>query len=244
MQLRNLDLTVVPEPRRAGIEQLAEQLVELALDELLAITAFGGWRLGDPAYAGAPSRTVVVLREANLLLLERLADRGPQLGAANITAPLIMTPDYIRDSCDVFPLEFLEIQHTGAPLCGPDHFAELQFQPDDVRLACERELKSELIQLRQGLLAAAGNSALIQRLCQAGSERAIRILRGILHLRDVTPPPKTAAAIARAAATQTGLTLELLPRFLEDPADKGREGLRQLYRELAALTAYVDTYGA
>ena len=67
------------------------------------------------------------------------------MGKAKIAAPLIMTQDYIQNSLDSFPLEFLEIQQHHLCLFGQDSFAELSFYQPHLRLQCERELKSMLI---------------------------------------------------------------------------------------------------
>ena len=109
-----------------------------------------------------------------------------------IAAPLIMTPEYIDASVDVFPLEFIEIQQRHFCVFGPDHFEGLSFDHTHVRLQCERELKTLLISMRQALLSAAGHEKLFKTIEADVADRLMRTLRGLLWLHEkicVIPRP-------------------------------------------------------
>ena len=64
--------------------------------------------------------TLVVLKEMDLGFLELLAPLGKKYGKHKVAAPLIMTPDYIKSSLDVFPLEFLNFKLIHAAVFGED----------------------------------------------------------------------------------------------------------------------------
>jgi hypothetical protein len=230
----------LPVAYRDGFQQLAHALVELAGENLLGLSAFGGWLVDDRFFAGTPARSVAVLRSIDLKMLDQLASSGARFGKHNVGAPLMMTPEYIKASCDVFPLELLEIQQLHAVVCGEDHFADLEFDRNDVRLQCERELKSELIQLRQGLLAAAGRHKLLGELCLAVAERTVRILRGLLYLAAPSERWKSAADVVRQAAAQTDVALNTLDRLVGRPPEIGMPEFERLYDETASLAAYAD----
>jgi hypothetical protein len=152
-----------------------------------------------------------------------------------------MTPEYIEASCDVFPLELLEIQQLHALICGEDHFANLRFERNDVRLQCERDLKSELIQLRQGLLAAAGRHKLLGELCLAVTERTLRILRGLLYLADSSKTAKSAGEVVKQAAAHTDVALRTLDRLVGRPLEIAMAEFEGLYGEIEQLATYADT---
>ncbi len=229
----------LPANSRAAFRELAELLTHLAGDSLLELSAFGGWLVADPLYNGTPARSVAVLRQVDLLLLDQLAREGVRFGKLGLAAPLMMTPEYIAASCDTFPLELLEIQQQHAVLAGKDHFATLQFKPADVRLQCERELKGELIHLRQGLLAAAGNYKQLGELCRHEAERATRVLRGVLHLSGRESPRLSAELVAQAAL-HTGVTLDGLVALVGATRYVDFAAFERLYMDWAALADYVD----
>ncbi len=229
----------LPQNTRDSFRELVQVLGGLAGDNLLGFSAFGGWLIEDPFYQATPARCVAVFQQIDLRMLDRIAGEGVRFGKRGIGAPLMMTPEYIQASCDVFPLELLEIQQLHALLCGGDHFADLKFERGDLRLQCERELKSELIQLRQGLLAAAGEHSHLSELCRGGAERGMRILRGVLHLNDAETPRLSAELIARAADV-AGVKLDALREVVADARRLDFGGFERFYADFSALAAYVD----
>ena len=100
--------------------------------------------------------SVFVLHEMDLDFLDLLAPLGKKYGKKGIAAPLIMTPKYIDESVDVFPIEFLNIKLLHHTVSGDDIFKALDIPKSYLRRQCERELKAKLIGLRQGYIAAAG----------------------------------------------------------------------------------------
>ena len=234
-----IDVSAVPEKSRAAFQRFAGILREVAGEKLLELTAFGGWLAGDPFYRSAPARSVVVVQDFDLRLLAGLAGHGVRLGQHGLQAPLIMTPGYIAASCDVFPLEFLEIQQTGVVLLGDDRFAGLRFDPADVRLQCERELKSALIHLHQGLLSSAGKSRHLGELCWREADRAVRVLRGLLYLSG-TAVPRMSGEIASQVAATAGSPLDAVGSVLGGARVSTLDEFEAFYAELSTLADYVN----
>lgn len=230
----------IPAEYRDAVRGLAAVLRELGGGNLLSLVAFGGWLDGDPFYAGTPARTVAVLERIDLDLLDRLARCGERLGRQRLAAPLIMTVPYIQASRDAFPLELLEIREQHTAVVGEDPFVGLELARRDLRLQCERELKGELIQLRQGLLAAAGRYALLHTLCQASAARVLRVLRGVLVLAGMHPLPRHSRELVERAEQVSGCRLATLARYVAVADDLGLEGFKAYYGELAELAAHVD----
>jgi predicted nucleotidyltransferase len=105
--------------------------------------------------------SVFVLHEMDLDFLDLLAPLGKKYGKKRIAAPLIMTPRYIDESIDVFPIEFLDIKLLHYTVSGNDVFKDLDIPKSDLRRQCERELKAKLIGLRQGYISAAGEQRIL-----------------------------------------------------------------------------------
>ncbi|MBI1824749.1 MAG: hypothetical protein HYR83_00005, partial [Planctomycetes bacterium] len=84
---------------------------------------------------------------------------------------------------DTFPLELLEIQQLHITVRGADHFADLSFDPANVRLQCERELKRTLFAMRHGLIAGAGREGSLVSVMRDAARNLFRTLRGVLWLK-------------------------------------------------------------
>lgn len=181
-----MNLNDAPETVRPAIQTLATTLHDVAGNNLLGLTAYGAvlTEQFDPANMNVTS--VAVLGKIDLNTLRSLAAQGLSLGKQRVTAPLVMTPDYIADSLDSFPLEFIEIHQNRLTVVGQDFFKDVAPQPEHVRLQCEREFKRILIRVRQGVLAAAGNEQTLGHLLADIGEHALRTIRGLLWLKGRT----------------------------------------------------------
>ncbi len=207
----------------------------------LAITVFG--TIATPNFDPAihTAKSVVVLEQIDLSMLRELAKDGAKLGKAKISAPLIMTPVYVKGSLDAFPLEFLEIQQCHHCLVGPDYFSELSFEIQHIRLQCERELKTILIAMRQGLLAAAGREKLFGAMESDIAERLMRTLRGLLWLHG-KKEWLTAIEVVSQIEKDTERTLPGIRNSLEGSRQHGWDDFTSLYHEIDGLKTLADKW--
>lgn len=237
--LAGLDRVV--ESMRGPIQKYADEIRALAGDNALALTLFGAIAAGSFDKARHTVRNVLVLQSVDLEMLRRLSRDGAKLGKARISAPLIMTPAYIRASLDTFPLELIEIHQCHLTLFGEDHFAALAPSDAHVRLQCERELKTTLIAMRQGLLAAAGRERLIGVMETDAGERMVRTLRGLLWLkgqRDARP----GAQVVSDVEAIIGKRLAGVREVLSVSAPHGWEQFRTLYEDVETVGKVVDAW--
>jgi hypothetical protein len=124
----------------------------------------------------------------DLKFLELLAPLGKKYKKKRIAAPLVMTPAYIRNSLDVFPLEFLNIKLLHKTIWGEDLFGNLAINRSHLRLQCERELKVRLIGLRQGYISCLGNSKMLMDMFAQSFSGYIPLFKGIIILLGKEPP--------------------------------------------------------
>jgi hypothetical protein len=224
----------LPTLLREPVGQYAALVREIAGERAKALTLFGAATAGSFDPDRHTVSNVLVLDAVDLNVLRRLAEHGAKLGKARISAPLIMTPKYIRASLDTFPLELIEIHQNHLTLFGQDHFAGLSFEDTHVRLQCERELKAILIGLRQGLLAAAGRGKLLSELEVGAGEGLMRTLRGLLWLkgqREAKPAHEVLAEVEKI----TERKLPGIHTTLEPFANRGWTEFEALYRDVEAL---------
>ena len=223
------------------IRTFAGRIQELGGSNCLAITGFGA--IATPGFDSARqlAKSVVVLEQIDLPMLRELAKDGVKLGKAKIAAPLIMTPVYIKGSLDAFPLEFLEIQQCHLCLVGPDHFSDLSFEASHIRLQCERELKTILIAMRQGLLAAAGREKMFGAMEGDIVERLIRTLRGLLWLHG-QKDYLSAIQVVGHIEQETDHSLPGIRGALQDLRQHGWEDFIRLYEEIDGLKTIADKW--
>ena len=168
---------------RLGMQESIRLISEVLGPSLLSVTFFGEAVTGGFDRRMHAARSVLVVKAVELPALRRLAEHGPRLGKAGMTAPIVVTPKYVQDSLDTFPLEWIEIQQQGVTVLGDDHFSSLSFEAAHVRLQCEAELKRILMGLRQALLAASGKERGVSLIEHAAAENLMRTLRGVLWLK-------------------------------------------------------------
>ncbi len=231
----------IVEPMRQPIRQYAEQVRQLAGANGLSLTIFGAVTAGIFDRNRHTVRNVLVLTSVDLAMLRQLAQSGAKLGKARISAPLIMTPEYIQASLDTFPLELIEIQQCHVTLFGDDYFNERSFNDNHVRLQCERELKAILIGLRQGLLASAGRDKFLGAMEIDVSERLIRTFRGLLWLKD-QKEAKPSHEVVSQIEHLLGKEFPGVRSTLDPSAHHGWDEFQALYSDVEAVGKFVDAH--
>jgi hypothetical protein len=234
-----VQLKGVPEPLQQPIREYSDLLRSLGGAKAKSLTLFGAVAAGRFDAARHTMRSVLVVESVDLGMLRRLSEHGPKLGKRRIAAPLIMTPAYIENSLDTFPLELIEIQQNHITVFGEDPFKALTFEDAHVRHQCEREFKTILIGLRQGLLAAAGKDKVLESVQVEAAEELIRTLRGMLWLKgqkDGKPAEQVVAEIEKSFERK----LDGVRAVLNPSGPHGWNEFQALYRDVAALAEKAD----
>ncbi len=117
---------------------------------------------------------------------------------AGLATPLILPLDEFRRSLDAFPLEYSAIAATEVRLFGEPPFDGLAVAAEDVRRACEVQVKSHLLHLREGYIEAAGDMGAVARLVAASAPPLLALLQNLARLAGVAA--QTPAELARAVA--------------------------------------------
>ncbi len=194
-------------PLQAGIREeirppltlFVERLQIKLGDNLKSVSAVGSSLTQDYQPKVSDINTVVLLDNYDLPALNAVAQLAPQMSRYKLSPPLLMTPVYIQRSCDVFGVEFLDFQLIHETIFGEDPFLSLRFDKKSVRLQCERELKSMLVRLRQGYIAAAGDKRMIHDLLISATKGLIPLLRAMLWLVDADRPRTMDSTLRKAA---------------------------------------------
>ena len=157
--------------------------------------------LGRPEASPAPSLAIVGSVTADDLAA--CAARVSGWLRSGSATPLILSRDEFAGSLDAFPIEFGEIIDTHRALFGADPFAGLSIRPDDLRRACEVQVKSHLLHLRENYIECGGRPAAIAALVADAAPGFAALLRRLASLDDM--PHDTDVEIGAYAAARPGL---------------------------------------
>ena len=169
--------------------------------------------------AASDINSILILHKMDLKFLEDFAPLGKKFGKKQISSPLIMTPDYISSSLDVFPVEFLTIKLLHKTVFGEDIFNDIEINNTDLRYQCERELKVKLIEIRQGYLSSLGNRKFLADGFKSSFSGYIPLFRGMTVLLDKVPPRESKEVLATLQDV-SGVNLDIFRTVLKSKKEK------------------------
>ena len=164
------------------LKEFVDQAQAIYREELISVILYGSAASGEFSTAHSNVNLVVVLRDASLESLSRIA---PLLnkGKFHLLNIVFFTETYIRNSTDVFPVEFLDIKENHRILYGKDVVSSLEIDTKNLRFQCEQELKSKIINIKKAYLFNAGNPDLDKLLFKFFTS-SLHILRNVLRLKS------------------------------------------------------------
>ena len=180
--------------------------------------------------------------------LDRCAAHAAGWNRAGCATPLVLTKDEFAASLDAFPIEYGEILETHQVIFGENPFAGLSIRPEDLRRACEVQVKSHLVLLRENYIECRGRQSHIAALVAEAAPAFALILRRLARLDGA--PATTYADLGAYAAKRPGLD----PRVVGDvlalagqPGGSGVDATRLYPGYLAAvqqLWQFIDGWRA
>jgi len=150
--------------------------------------------------------------------LEACATRMHGWHREGLATPLLLPEDEFRRSLDAFPLEYGEIIRAHVVLFGDDPFAGATILREDLRRACETQVKSHLVHLRESFIETRGEPRAIGELVRTAAPAFAALLRNVARLRDVQLSDRVDATRmgAQLAGIQSDVVSEVLA--LERPS--------------------------
>jgi predicted nucleotidyltransferase len=242
----------VPKEARAAVDRFVAAVREAFGRDLLSVVLYGSAASGEYVPGRSDINLALVLES---ITLEALARCRPHLAAWRkdaVALPLLLTPDDIRRSADIFPVEFLDICEHHVLLHGNDFFADLSIDPRYLRFQVEHELKAKLISLREAYLGGldrARPEGLIEDLFATSVPAVLALGRNLLRAAGHRPPARkadTPAALGRALGLSLPTLGDLVARRARGQSLTAGEAVPRFARylsELDALARAVDRLG-
>ena len=190
---------------RAVIRPVVDDLQRIFGERLDAVVVYGARRRGL-----VPS--LVLVKSLTIEDLTSCASRTSAWRRAGAGTPLVLTPYDFARSLDAFPIEYGEILTTHDVVFGRDPFDGLTVKPEDLRRACEVQVKSHLLHLREDYLEGGGRPADVELLVRESAPGFAVVLRHLARLDDV--PATTNAEIADYATRRIKLDDHLVDNML------------------------------
>ena len=214
--------------------------------EVEGIYLYGSAARGEYVAGKSDINFLVLLTPFGMARLRHAVEITEKWRKRNVAVPLVLTRDYIMKSLDSFPIEFLTIKRHYRVIFGQDVLANLEISEHNLRLELERELKSKLLHLREGLLSMGDATRPLRELLERTIPTFAALFEAFLHLqREKAPATKRALfdEVVRVAGLD-GRFVDKLFGLHEEGNKLYREELWDLMEEyilqIEKLTQYVD----
>lgn len=184
MYNRGMTEPFLTQAQRAASERLADDLSRVFGDRLRLVVAYD-----QPADAapGSVVHTLALVESVRVPDLAALLTVVPAWHKAQLAIPLVLSVEEFSRTLDVFPLEYQSILSRHAIVRGEWPGGMPEVRGDDLRRACERQMKGHLVHLRGAFLETHGRPALMTQMIKASIPAFRAALQNLARLHDASP---------------------------------------------------------
>lgn len=191
---------------RDAAAAVVTDLNQVFASRLRSVVAYG------PAIEGndeAPLTCLALVESIALSDLDACARLASRWAARRVAIPLILSQDEFRRSLDAFPLEYGEILRVHERVFGENPFNGASIAREDLRRACETQIKSHLVHLRESYIESSARPRDVAELVVASAPAFAALLRNVARLNG-------SGAGDRTDATRDGARVAGIPEGLVD----------------------------
>jgi hypothetical protein len=228
---------------KAAAESLAADLRGVFADRLRSVVAYGPHLEGD---ANAPLTCMVLVTSLTTEDLQGCAALAARWERSRVATPLILPESEFRRSLDAFPLEYGEIIRAHQRVFGDSPFLDVVIAPDDLRRACETQVKSHLVHLREAFIESGGKPSAVASVVKASAPAFTALLRNVARLTGVLTSDRVEAT--RLGAQAVHMSEQLVADLLSLEHSSGMDAVdsARLFPEYLAaseqLADAIDTW--
>ena len=229
------------------LKQFVESLTKVAGEKLLSVVLYGSAARGDFHEKTSDFNLILVLEDLRPATLEELSPLLRRWIKKGHPSPRLFTPSLINESADVFPMEMLDLQNCRVVLFGRDAFGGLSLSRANLRLQCERELRTKLMRLREAYVECHDLPQELKVLLTSSYTTFVAVFRGCLSLLGGKVPVRNAdvvAAFCQRASLEPGVFEEVdrLKRG-EVPRQALKTVFAGYYEQLSRAVDKIDRFG-
>jgi len=181
------------------LQELTERLVRAAGENIKSVVVYGSAATGEYRKNHSDLNVMCVLESAATADLERLHEPLSWWKRKGFPLPYVFTEPELRASADIFAIELLDIKANHRMLHGKDFFPTLNVPMRFHNQQVERELRTNLVRLRQGILAVPPRDRVLVNLMEAAVSAFVTLFRHALMAFGEPAPSSKREVVERAA---------------------------------------------
>jgi hypothetical protein len=221
--------------QQRAIDSLARDLDGILGPRLVSLVAYPGHQADGSVHSCALVQDLTYRDLTSCLpLTESWHHRGSSV-------PLLLAPEELRRTVDIFPLEYSTMMADYAVVRGIDPFTGLSIPVEDVRRAVEGLAKSHLIHLREAFLESHGETMRIAGLIAASAAPLRALLTHIARLPEAgTGPAGTATPSDESLASMAEQRMGIDPALIRTILASSARGHSTITDPSHLLGPYID----
>jgi predicted nucleotidyltransferase len=230
------------------LDELVRQLQLAYADALRSVVLFGSAVAGEHRPNKSDYNVLVIVDSLPLDRLRAVAAVSKAWAEDGNPPPMTFTAREWRSSADIFPMEYADILERHRVLYGTLPVDGLRVNPADLRLQVEHQTMGKLLQLRQAIMGAGGDTALQLEVLEKSLSTLMVIFRGIVRMHGQVPS-QDYEALTVSVAERAGFSPEPFVRVIRHARGTeklARENASKILGEYLAamerLVAYLDEF--
>jgi len=154
------------------------------------LTGIQDYLLQVAVYADFQPQCIIILEKDPPNIVEALSSLRDYAHKRKLRFPLVVTQKFIDSSLDSFPLEFLNITASNYEnlFIKNDILKELKYEPANIRLQMEREIKGKWLLVRLSVLEKKNTPKQLANLLALTLDNIVPVLKGICYLQEGSVP--------------------------------------------------------
>ncbi len=206
------------------LTDLLERLQGAFHTSLVSVILYGSGATGERDAGFSDLNVVCVLKQITPVELSQAEPVWSWWSALGHPAPLLLSEEEVHHSADSFPLEFRDMSERRKVLYGPDLIADLKIEHTHHRTILERELRVNLLRLRQKAAAILSDPAKLLHLCAESVTTFCVLGRHLLLASGATVEYRRREVVAQLH-TRLKIDTEPLSRLLDVRETKAASGV-------------------
>lgn len=230
------------------LEELVRQLQLAYGNGLRSVVLFGSAVAGEHNPKKSDYNVLVIVDSLPLERLRAVSAVSKAWAEDGNPPPLTFTVREWKSSSDIFAMEYADILERHRVLYGEAPFDGIRVAPSDLRLQVENQTMGKLLQLRQSVMGAGGDTRLQLDVLEKSLSTLMVVFRGISRLFGHVPS-QDYEELVRSLAQRAGFSPDPFVRVVrhvrgtEKIAREDAAGILEAYlAAMERLVAYLSDY--